>query len=600
MSTFAIQRGPTPICTWDTESGRSETHQDVPRCGDSIALSETERVGFVLSPDEPGFDYRILIGDMSIEDLLDSPELAGGKSMAGKRFWPDEPYFESGRGKTAVSLQRRPEGSDDDWTQAFASEVAVVPSKIGEAAYQQMSDELQDLSRSLLIDLYGKSRHSFDLRFADERRSFRSREEELEAVADVLETLEPLLNMIAARPASRVKTQRSWLRYWGSERVSAAETSRLARRGLVSAARPCTVDALKRVDSFDLPEHQLLKAFLCELSSRLRLCVTSARKHLQAIEDERKHRDVQVNGGPTLYDIEDRPRIERLRAAERRAHDQLERASSLARSHFLRDVRPSLEIHRGDAFQGSGAYRAALRTVRLFLLRHTSWFEGEHRSLVAKLTSRLFEQWCFLRVVDGLRAAGLELAEWDESLRESLRSRFLIDFDRGLKFEGQLSPVLRLRVRYEPWVRGEESAARAGETICRIDATDVAWCPDIVIECLKRTASGWEPVYGIVLDSKYTSRVRSQHWNATRKYLQIRSVASRRQVMKQLWLISPGQSESIASEDPGVEFVAEGATCPRDEAVQFVLQVDPSVAPSHSVFRRFADGTVRFLRREFG
>ena len=45
---------------------------------------------------------------------------------------------------------------------------------------------------------------------------------------------------------------------------------------------------------------------------------------------------------------------------------------------------------------------------------------------------------------------------------------------------------------------------------------DVAWCPDVVIECLKRDAEKWRlVVYGIVLDSKYTTKITSQHWSDT-------------------------------------------------------------------------------------
>jgi hypothetical protein len=226
----------------------------------------------------------------------------------------------------------------------------------------------------------------------------------------------------------------------------------------------------------------------------------------------------------------------------------------------------------------------------------------------SKLTSRLFEQWCYLQVVEAFRKNGLDLREWTDALRQNLQSRFILDFDRGLMFEGMVTAELRLRLRYEPWILGKNSALKAGETLCRGSSSDVAWCPDIVIECLKSEKDIWRPVYGIVLDCKYVARIWNQHWSDTAKYLEIRCTSSRRQITKQLWLISPSDQPDIKSEDPAVTFSETGPSCAPDEAVRFRLAVLP--APDETKndggrgdpnpFDQFARGTISYLRREFG
>lgn len=115
-------------------------------------------------------------------------------------------------------------------------------------------------------------------------------------------------------------------------------------------------------------------------------------------------------------------------------------------------------------------------------------------------------------------------------------------------------------------------------------------------------------IYGIVLDSKYISKLKDQHWNETAKYLEIRSTESRRQVVRQLWLIVPGDHSEVKSEDPAVQFTDLGASCAPDEAVRFRLIASPSEIdgnadagnPGPDPFVQFAKGTMNFLRREFG
>lgn len=607
MATFAIQRGPTPLFTWDVETGTGRFSDRAVQRGGLLMLGELESRTFVLDP--AGEDeYRISIGDIPVSEVVGDAGHAGGFSIQGQRIWPEYAYFESARGETLLRVEvRKPGAKPEIWELLLEIVVYVVSTKLGEEAYQAMVDELQVLSRSLLVDLYGKSRRTYDLRFAREGRSFHSREEELEAIGSVVERLSVLLPAIERRPASRVVRQVVATNYWGSERLSSIGMISLAQRGMSVEASPRPVpifDARMR-ESFDIPEHRLLNGFLGNLTQRLSLCARAAAEHMLAVEQERPLRDIRFNEGPSLYESMDVPKLSRLRDAQRKAERLRELVRGMVELPFLQEVPAQLAPVRGGMFQRSHEYRELFHVIRNFLAKGALEYEGDDFAGVTKLTSRLFEQWCFLRIINAFRAAGVELREWTETLRDYLPSRFLLDFDRGLQFEGLLGGKIRLRFRYEPWILGEEAAARAGETLCRVSTQNVAWSPDVMIECLLPTGDTWEAVYAIVLDSKYVSRIHASQWNATRKYFQIRSTRSKRQVVRQLWLLWPGGSPEIVSEDPAVTFSSGGPSCVKDESVMFTLAAPPLMivnqagnTPVDDVFRLFAEGTLSFLRRE--
>lgn len=607
MATFAIQRGPTPLFTWNVETGDGSFSDLARQCDGLLVLGEVEPCAFVADPagDE---EYRISIGDIPVGDIVGDAGPPAGIAMQGQRIWPEYAYFESARGETQLRVQvLKPDAAPDDWELLLEIVVYVLPTKLGEEAYQCMGDDLRALSRSLLVDLYGKSRRTYDLRFAREGRSFHSREEELEAIGTVVERLGVLLPAIERRPASRVVREVVRASYWGSERLSSIGVIALLRRGISAQAslRPLPIVDARLCESFDIPEHRLLNSFLGDLTRRLSLCARAAAEHMLAIEHERPLRAIRFGEGPSIYESVDVPKLNRLRNGQRKADELRGLLRGMAELPFLQGVPGQLAPARGGTFQRSAEYRELFHIIHSFLAKGALEYEGDDFSGVTKLTSRLFEQWCFLRIIDAFRAAGVELREWAETLRYHRLSRFLLDFDRGLQFEGRLGGKLRLRFRYEPWILGEEAAARAGETLCRVSKQNVAWSPDVVIECLLPAGDAWESVYAIVLDSKYVSRIHASQWSDTRKYYQIRSTRSKRQVVRQLWLVWPGGPPEIASEDPAVTFGLDGPSCLKDEAVSFTLAAPPAMtvdkdgnAGAVNIFRLFAEGTISFLRRE--
>jgi len=597
------------LCTWDLDGGEGVFHEAVVRHDDMLVLSETEKVGFVLDPAPEGLDHRIFIGDVPLVDIAPSPDDAAGMLLGGKLYWRDLNYFDSARGATELILEARPQDAPQDaWDRALSVMVCILPSKLGEERYQAMTSNLEEVSRNLLVDLYGKSHQTMDIRYSKEGKTQQSYEQELRAIKVVISRLGPLLQSIGMRPASRVRLVRHPQQYWGGERLSPAALSDITARGIdpISATRPIRFVAPRKTETFDVPEHRFVRAFLGVLMNRGRFCAEAALRHVKAIAEERHLRDIQLGDGPTIYESVDRPRIERLQEAARVAQRSVWLARELRNLPFLRNIPSEFADLRGGVFQRNPEYGALFALIRRFLVENAVWYEGEDLSAVTKLTWRIFEQWTYLRIVDAFRSCGVDLREWGDALRQNLRSRFIIDFDRGITFEGVLGPELRIRFRYEPWIMGRSNALEAGETLCRGTSGEVAWCPDVVIECLKRTGDGWQSVYAIVLDCKYAHRVTSQHWSGIAKYLEIRSTETTRQAVKQLWLVSPSVRSGISSEDPAVDFSEYGPSCEQDEAVRFRLNVCPDELARDSSdglldsFGVFAQGTIRFLRRSFG
>jgi hypothetical protein len=609
VTTFAVQRGAHVVCSWDVDSGRATVSDRYPTKDGVVIVGESERLGFVLSPAEDGVAYRITIGDVPLIDLLPNQEDANGASMGGTVFWREITYFESARGATTVTLESRVEADPEGtWRVRMQGPLYVTPSKLGEDRYLAMASDLEALSRGLLVDLYGKSNQTSDIRLAAEGAVYRLPAEELASIERLLESLAPTLIDIGRRPASRIRSELRIEPYWGTERLSPSSLADLSRRGvsLAHGQRPARIRRESRRETFDVPEHRVIRAVLEIIAGRARHCQKVARNHAQAIESERGFRDVQFGPGPSLYEIVDMPRIRRLGESGARAR----RAESLARSlmdlSYLREAPAELQAIRGGVFDRSADYHRVFSLLRAYLLTNAVWFEGDANANITKLTSRLFEQWCYLQVVEGFRAAGLDLREWTGLLRQHLRSRFILDFERGLAFEGELGGGLRVRIRYEPWILSESAAIANGETLCRGASSDTPWSPDIVVECLRRDADEWRAVYAVVLDSKYVPRITSAHWEKTAKYLEIRRAHDRRQVVRQLWLVAPGMPEHITCEDPAVDFGDSGPSCASDEAVRFCMNVVPASpnaggpVTDGSPFLRMARGTLAFFLREFG
>jgi len=425
----------------------------------------------------------------------------------------------------------------------------------------------------------------------------RSKEEELANVGRLTSELEVLTNRIEKRPASRIVSVKSQIRYRGDKRVGRRALVQLVAKGQgMGAVRqpiPLT-DSVPR-ESFDIPEHRSLKAFIFLLHRRCMECAEAAKRHISAIEEDRVWRDISIDGRSSLYDKIDRPIIERLSEAIQWAGDTCSSLELLAQHPLLKNCSPQFIEFGGGIFERNFDYRRIGWIIRSFFNSHASWFDGDAYAGVTKLTSRIYEQWCFLKVVEAFRKTGLALIDWSGTLNGRSQRRFTVDFDRDLRFEGEISATCRVRIRYEPWIKGREQASKmAGETLFR-GKGDTAWSPDIVIEFLRLRDDAWVSVYVMVMDCKYSRNIQEHHWNGTRKYKQIRAVGSGAQVVRQLWLIAPTDGIVIQSPDEEVDFTADGPSCSPSETVEFILTARPDNENTTTGFELIAAGMLIYV-----
>ena len=255
----------------------------------------------------------------------------------------------------------------------------------------------------------------------------------------------------------------------------------------------------------------------------------------------------------------------------------------------------------------TGMGKIQLKSLILnFINNGAVWIPDSGEDAVVKMTSRMYENWVFMRLVEAFRKLGLDFVAWEQMLGSEGESRFKIDFYRGLGFAAQLTARKWLLIRYEPWILPRNKASEKKETVFRGGEVEVPWSPDILIECLLEHNGIYQTIYAIVIDCKYTRKIKGHHWDAVSKYLEIRSMGTKRQVVKQLWIAYPGDNATITCEDPALSFSKEVPTCGVQESIIGKIHALPcgsefenagsGISAISDVFNLFASGTARFLR----
>jgi len=608
MSTFTLYFGQTAIVSWDLDSG-GQTLLSPEHCRNDLAvLNETDHLSFELSGPMEGVQYAIQIGEMWISEFLPDGVNPDGMRLRGIHVWPEHVYLESARGLTPIRILSRSRDGQSFSLQVEGA-VFVLASKLGEDAYDAMSTDLARLSKSLLSDLHGKSRRTYELRHARNLKHLHSKEEELQAIRKICPKIERILISVSRHPSFRVEREQRLFRFKGERPISVRALTRLASRapnarGFADGVR--AVDWVK-IESFDIPEHRFLKAFLLLLQSRARDCASAAKRHIEAIEKDRPFRDVSPSRErASLYQTQDLPMIDRLESAIEDARMTTAMVQGMLDLPLLANVKAEFVPVQGGMFGRGPDYRDLENLMIRHLRGHANWIEGDSFNNIGKLTSTVYEQWCYLKIVDAFREAGVEMEDWNGSIDHTAKGRFTIDFNRGMRFEGAITPSLWLRISYQPWIHNLETAQRMATSLYRGRGEGVSWSPDVVLEVCSRQNGSWAPVYAVVLDSKYSRRIRDSQWSSTGKYLEIRATHNRRQVCRQLWLIAPTEAdEKLRSMDPEITFDRAGPrigadeTVHADETVRFALSAVPSPGEEDSSFVDLAKGLIEFFKTRF-
>ncbi|MFO0963729.1 MAG: nuclease domain-containing protein [Phycisphaerales bacterium] len=430
--------------------------------------------------------------------------------------------------------------------------------------------------------------------------------DEIHGLERAVRQAEAILGRIAVRPASRMALLRRLRRLRGSDPLSSRTMRRVAGRGhdIRRDLAGVTIAVDSKVETFDIPEHRILVGMLEQIARRGQKCLQFMRIAIDGIEASRRFRDFPISDnsdGRTLFEVEDQPTIEHLLEGIARARQISADALRLRRMPLLRAISPSDGPISAGMFGQNPEYGAARRLV--CSVRGTAIEPSGGQAFVAsaKNTWRLFEQWAFLQIVESFRRAGLELGDWDESLRLHLKSNFILDFRRGLSFEGRLGSDFRLRIRYEPFVLGKKDAVAEGESIYR-SMSSVPCTPDITIELQERSSDRWVTVYATVLDVKYSRSLKDAQWSQVSRYAKIRSVGNESQV-KHIGIVYLSETGDVEVwDDTNVSF-SEGAglICEPGHRVDFYFGSMPGTEGPTCLgsFDQFAVGTLQFMRRHF-
>jgi hypothetical protein len=568
-------------------------------------VSEKGKYSFLIKEAPSDCDFEISIGDMSTDQLGLNTNQGQLNEFSYRRFkndiyWVEGVYFESARGVTPISVRVHFAG-ELSWREFGLYFVYVQPTKLGETRYESMANDLHALSAGLLLDLLGKSKRNYEKVVSRLGISYRSKESELKAIEILWDRLSPVLHRISDSPCVRTIPHMISSRFWEAEPICNKTLKYLMVHGIsmgeLHQGLRVKAPVLKPRTDINIAEHQILLAFLLFLKRRLMDCRRAISKHIEAIESDRRYREISIANGPSLYQTVDCPRLDRLRGSSRQAEHLQSLIFSAIQLPMFQGVNPRMVSPRAHEFQQSNLYRATRIYMSQYLTEASIWMGDGIGDATLKLTSRMYEQWVFIRLVDAFRRCNINLEPWHEVIRNSIDNRFTIDVDRGLTFCGNISISKQLRITYEPWVVSEAEAKLKGSGVCRGGEVTAPWCPDILIECLESSGDKSHVVYAIVVDCKYTMQRMSYHLDSVRKYLQIRATDTGRQIVHQVWVALPSEPSGITCDDPNIIFTDNGPSCQHSDTFTGQLSLVPDkLICDYDMFTQFAEGTLAYLR----
>jgi hypothetical protein len=544
-----------------------------------VAINELQMCAFLVEGREPDTEYRVWVGDRDPEPgegALTSRPVGAARGTAV--VWDEAAHFDGARGRVWVRLAGRPVGSGQAWAPRAQLPVYVLATKLSEERYNVMVAQLRALAAGLVFDLYSKMFRSLQFAESAGAVSSRSSQMELRLLERLWAALAPALQEVAADPVTQISVSREVRPSWGGERLGQRTVARLAAAGLdprrPGTPRPFPAYAERFTEAPQTLEHSILLGLLRFLEQRAADCARGVRSHVEGIEADRPLRQRGPAGAKSLYETEDLPRLRRLRESLAQADRLRRRIRAAQGAGPWRAMQPLFRFPSTPVFEHVRPYRLIRDEVRRYLRSNLLVVDDGLEERV-KSTSRLYEQWVFFQLAAAFRRAGLPCQENEGVLRRTHRFRFDLDMDRGARLLFLVADGRAVGLRFEPWVSPLHAAVERGDDYCHGMPGEAAWSPDVLIEVLDGPGPGAGVQYVVVVDAKYTARVREHHWADTSKYLHIRSTRSRRQVVKQLWLAWPDERAGIVPRDAAVAWTRDGPDCPRDETVQGVLGTAP-------------------------
>lgn len=560
------------------------------------AVDESCVCQFQVTYPEPDLSYRIFVGDLELRDeetgqiLEPEPDFQPGIVMfkwRGRHLRP----FDGAWGRVWLRLLSRKSETREKWQLRCLIGVRVVSSKLTGQRYSSMCEEMARLAGGLLHDLISKYAFSADIDRNWQTVTTRSSQMELKYIGLIWNMMSLHLQEIALQPTAALTRTPQILPTWGCERLGERTLVRLAmtgadpRRSAIAAPFPAYRDRV--CETLDTVEHRAIKGFLLFLIESIGDCLANLETEYQAIRDEyRRFRIRHTNQGqPSLYEIEDQPRIEALEC-DRERGEQLEQSIWHVLNHEpFRDVKSDLDFPfiNTPVFENVASYRKIHEIMHTYFLSSlVSLNRGWEERM--KSLDKIYEQWAFVQLASAMKCVGLECFSREGLIQRVRRFRYTLNIDRGAQISFRAADGCVLTLQYENYIQPYREAVQHGEELCR-SGDGESWCPDILIRLYRPGVAGPELEEVIVIDAKYCRRVTDHHWHDVEKYHRIRTTKHKTQIAKLLWIVYPGtDSPSIEMIDQDlVAWTPSGPDCCRSEVVKGEIRLVPSEsAPSET------------------
>lgn len=559
--------------------------ETVSQSAEIAELFELQEYGFEIDDRDPDTEYAIWIGDIEAATIAasesDELKIGGGIARGLRLLWDDRCYFEGSRGLVWVRVSSRDRDGDRRWHDRALVPVFVVLTKLSEEQYHVMFEQLRGLAEGLVHDLFSKSWRGVHLSKRKGQVGIRSSHTELQVLEKIWPPIAQSLELILREPANRLTSNRRLRSCWGGERFGTRALAQLASCGVDPRSRkfeaPFSAAIECVTESADTYEHRAIRGFLEFLLHRLEEFCRKIDSDIDVFNRQRRWRDRSSGEGQSLFELEDIPRIQRLKERRTRAESLREEIRHACGKSVLRRVVPSFRLADTPVFRNVGSYQRIYREIVRYLSTGLIIVdEGTEERI--KSTSRMYEQWVFLQLASALKAAGLVCNSQDGVLHRARHARFIVDVERGATVTYSLSANSTIRVRYEPWIMPYNQARQTLDPLF-FGRGDSALSPDVVLELVRGREAVGAPalvIYGLVIDAKYSRNIHERHWHDTGKYLRIQSTSTLKQVIRQLWLVHPGSgAPEITFRDNAYEWTDGGPNSAAEDVVEAVLQLAP-------------------------
>lgn len=540
-------------------------------------IGELQMCTFSVEPSEPEQRYALKVGDEAADPRRDDvPRESAGEAhlFPGAAHFEGGIYFESARGETIVTLLSLSTASDDAWRPRARLLVRVVPSKIGEERYQAMYEALARLSRSFVEDLVSKSISRVGFGTSDAGVRVHSPQARLRSIERICTALAPPLASIQRSPSTVLQRKTIRRAVWGPENLRSRSLAELAESGFSFDRRdlPMKASVPFLVESWDTPEHGMIKWFLVLVLTHLNECIADARANIEALTG-----DFTMLSGFKDAQLSIQQRIRSLEEAVASAEARRTQIRAFGSAPPLDSVQPRPRFQRTPVFENVPPYRRTWDLMRSYT-EESAVIVGSEIGERVKATWKMYEQWLFFQLAAAIRTLGFRCEEEFNVLQRKSRYRFTLDLDYGsrLSFRGRDGEIVS--VTYQPKIFGYDVARHLGDTLFRGRSGQAPWTPDVIIEVFDREREPDKPLrvlHALVIDAKYSRKPTSRHWDSVGKYSEIRATASKAAVVKQVWIAYPGNVPGIDPVDDWIKWGPEGVTASADETVRGAISLIP-------------------------